>query len=776
MKQINLNGTWRLTYGPQQARYDHATPPANWPTIAAQVPGNAELDLVADGVLPDPSVGNNVYLLRQYETYEWWYTRQFEKPAASTNQRVNLVFEGLDCIADVWLNGVYLGHAANMLVPQRFDITEVLQIPTDARQCSLVVRIHSAVLEGRKSPPEALNSAFATNWESVSVRKAPHMYGWDIMPRVVTAGIWRSVYVEIQEPTRWQSVYWATLQANPSERTATLQVDWDFTTERLDIDDLRVRARIGTHSQEFPVLGTRGRARIALNDVNLWWPRGYGAPALYDAQLDLLDSQGQVLDTDKHRIGIRTIALDFTDVTTPEQPGEFVFVVNGQKVFVKGTNWVPLDAFHSRDIQHLLPAMQMIEDLNCNMIRCWGGNVYEDHAFFDQCDELGVMVWQDFAMACAIYPQTDEFAAVIRQEAEGIVSRLRNHPSLALWAGNNEIDEAYAWAGLSIDPNTDRLSREVLPAVVRRLDPFRAYLPSSPYRSPDFVRAQKANRGATQSCIQQPEQHLWGPRNDFKGPYYTQSLAHFASEIGYHGCPDRRSLEQFLDPEYVWPWQNNDQWLTHATRPLPAMTDFNYRIELMGKQIGVLFDQVPDNLDDYVLASQISQAEAKKFFIEWFRQGKWRRTGLLWWNLRDGWPIISDAIVDYYGRKKLAYEYIKRVQSVVCVICCEPVNGVHAIIAVNDSLVSAQGHACVTDVDSSEVLLDVDFAVPPNGRVEIGTLPQSFKQTVWLIDYFASDLPIRNHFLCGPRPFHLSDYRRWLSKLAIPPDVGPLHR
>jgi beta-mannosidase len=775
MKQINLNGTWRLTYGPQQSRYDHATPPPTWPTIPAQVPGNVELDLVADGVIPDPTVGNNVYLLREYETYEWWYSRQFEKPAFTSRQNVSLVFEGLDCIADVWLNGIYLGHAANMLIPQRFDITEALQIPSDTRVCTLTVRIHSAVIEGRKQPPEALNSAFSTNWESISVRKAPHMYGWDIMPRVVTAGLWRDVYLQVQEPTRWQSVYWATLQVDPSQRTATVQVDWDFATERLNIDDLRVQARIGTHTSEYPVVGTRGRARIALDDVNLWWPRGYGDPALYETQLDLIDSHGHVLDSIQGRIGIRTIALNFTDITTPEHPGEFVFVVNGQKVFVKGTNWVPLDAFHSRDRQHLLPAMQMIEDLNCNMIRCWGGNVYEDRAFFDKCDELGVMVWQDFAMACAIYPQTDDFAAVIRQEAEVIVTRLRNHPSLALWAGNNEIDEAYAWAGLSIDPNTDKLSREVLPAVVRRLDPFRAYLPSSPYRSPEFVRAQKEALNAGQSRIEQPEQHLWGPRNDFKGPYYTQSLAHFASEIGYHGCPDRRSLEQFLDPAYVWPWQNNDQWLTHATRPLPNMPDFNYRIELMGKQISVLFDQVPDNLHDYVLASQISQAEAKKFFIEWFRQGKWRRTGLLWWNLRDGWPIISDAIVDYYGRKKLAYEYIKRVQSVVCVICCEPTNGTHPIIAVNDSLIPAQGHARITDVDSGETLLDTDFTIPANGCVEIGLVAQSLKQTMWLIEWFTDELPMRSHFLCGARPFHLSDYRRWLSKLAVPSDVGPAH-
>jgi beta-mannosidase len=689
---------------------------------------------------------------------------------------VHLLFDGLDCIADVWLNGICIGHAANMLIPQRFDITDALHSMPERSDCTLIVRIHSAVLEGRKALAEPLNTALGTNWESLTVRKAPHMYGWDIMPRLVSAGLWRDVHLEVLEPTRWREVYWATLATDPGKRTATIQVDWDFVTARADVDELRVRVRVGTWTREYSVLGTHGRARLDLNDIDLWWPRGHGKSALYDAVLELLDGQGNVLDTHETRIGLRTVTLEYTDITTPENPGEFVFIVNGEKVFVKGTNWVPLDACHSRDRQHLSQAMNMIEDLNCNMIRCWGGNVYEDDAFFARCDELGVFVWQDFALACAIYPQTDEFAAVMRKEAESVVTRLRNHACMALWAGNNEIDETYAWSGLNVDPNTDRLSREVLPAVVRRLDPFRPYLPSSPYRSPEYMKVQQKINRTSEPYNAQPEQHLWGPRDDFKGPFYTQSLAHFASEIGYHGCPDPRSLQQFLDASCVWPWQDNDQWLTHATRPLPAMTDFNYRIKLMGKQIQVLFDEIPETLDDYALASQISQAEAKKFFIEWFRQAKWRRTGILWWNLLDGWPIISDAIVDFYGRKKLAYEYIKRVQTDVCIIVGEPVDGVHDVFAVNDTLSPAKGHVQIHDANTGAVVLDSDFSVPANGRCVVGNVKQATKQTMWLITGNSSSMPMRNHYLSGPRPFKLSDYKRWLKHLEISINTGPAMR
>ncbi len=439
-----------------------------------------------------------------------------------------------------------------------------------------------------------------------------------------------------------------------------------------------------------------------------------------------------------------------------------MFVVNGEKVFAKGSNWVPLDALHSRDPLHLAGAMAMIRDLNCNMVRCWGGNVYEDHAFFDECDASGIMVWQDFALACALYPQTDDFCTVMAHEAEVIIRRLRQHPSLALWAGNNENDGFYygGWLAAPLDPNTDRLSREVLREAVRWCDPYRDYLPSSPYMSPEVVAS-----GAPYKWM--PEDHLWGPRDDFKGPYYTGSPCHFVSEIGYHGCPCRASLERMMDADHLWPWQDNEQWLTHDVRPHRDMTNYNYRIALMGKQIAVLFAKAPDNLDDYILASQISQAEAKKFFIERFRSGKWRRTGILWWNLRDGWPIISDAIVDYYGGRKLAYEVIKRVQADVCAICGEPETGWHTLHVVNDTLQPAAGELTVRDLDSGTVLFAGSYQVEANGCAEAGAVPTAEKPAMWVLEWTHNDRRLCNHYLAGPRPFALDDFRRWLPALDL---------
>lgn len=771
MRKVDLNGEWQLSYRPQHQR-EVSLDRVDWnemSTVPALVPGNVELDLMRAGILPDLSVGNNIYLLREYETCEWWYRKRFTAPATPERHTAQLVFEGLDCLAQIWLNGVLVGETANMLIPHRLDVTSALR----AGENELVVRIRSAVLEGRERVPDPIESALPCGFESLAVRKAPHCYGWDIMPRLVSAGIWRDVYLQFLPPTRWRSVYWATTAVDPPRRAAVLFVDWDFLTDQHAIDDWQVRLRLSrqghtVHESVHPVFHTHGRARLHLQGVDLWYPRGYGEPALYEASAELLDGQGNVLDIHRCRLGIRTVELRRTDITTPEQPGEFVFVVNGEKVFAKGTNWVPLDALHSRDREHVRPTVQMLVDLNCNMVRCWGGNVYESEEFFDLCDEHGIMVWQDFALACAIYP--DEIIPALRVEAEEVVRRLRHHPCLVLWCGNNEIDHTYFWTGMGVDPNTDKISRQVLAEVVRRLDPFRPYLPSSPYVSEEVMR-----RGGDTNLT--PEQHLWGPRDDFKGPTYTRSLAHFVSEIGYHGCPDRRTLEQMMEPDYLWPWQDNEQWLTHATRPLPRMTDFNYRIPLMAKQIAVLFDAVPDNLDDFILASQISQAEALKFFIERWRQRKWRTTGILWWNLRDGWPIISDAIVDYYYRKKLAYLYVQRVQTDVCAMLSEPEAGLHSLIVVNDTLQPARGRVEVVDAESEQLLLAASYQVEPNGRAVVGAIPQTQQPALWLIQWREEGgREYLNHYLAGNRPFRLQQYREWLRFLQIPEDIGSVWR
>ncbi len=779
MTRLNLNGDWTLRHGAQQkraARMPSPEIPSDWHRLPARVPGNVELDLIRAGRLPaDLDRGQEIYRLRDLETQQWWYARTFELPDPVPAGRCELVLEGVDTLAAVWLNGGRIAQLENMLIPHRIDVAGRLRPGAN----ELVIGIDSPVLAARERVVEPGEWTVENNWDGLAIRKAAHGFGWDIMPRAVSAGLWRDVYLEWIPTTRFRSVYLATAAVEPDKNRARLVVRWDLETAIWPVDSWCVRlaatpATGGAPVLErlFPVLGSHGAAQCDVDGVALWWPRGSGEPRLYDVRLELVDENGRTQAEWHGRHGFRVVKLEKTDCTDCEGHGEFAFVVNGQKVFVRGTNWVPCDAFHSRDRDRWEETLDLVLDLNCNMVRCWGGNVYESDAFFRRCDETGLMVWQDFALACALYPQTPEFHDRMRREAEAIVPRLRNHPSLVLWAGNNEIDVFYTFAKPTCDPNEDdEISRQVLPSAVRRLDPWREYLPSSPYLSAALWRLGSPHD-------RRPEDHLWGPRDDFKSAFYLSSGAHFASEIGYHGCPARSSLERMMSPGRVWPWQDNEDWLTHAVRPQLRGTANNYRIALLANQVGVLFGAVPDNLDDFVFASQFSQAEALKFFIERFRIRKGRCSGLLWWNVRDGWPEISDAVVDYYGARKLAYGVIKRVQTDVCVMLDEPEGGWHAVVAVNDTL--REVRIQVTVGCGAADLFRTSATLAPNSRTTLGRVPQSEAPAFYRIVWEGDGARSRNHYLAGPRPFDLETCRKWYESEGLGADVagsrGAAHR
>jgi Beta-galactosidase/beta-glucuronidase len=503
--------------------------------------------------------------------------------------------------------------------------------------------------------------------------------------------------------------------------------------------------------------------------VDFWWPRGYGEPALYDAEVQLVSETGNLLSTDSCRVGVRTVQLDMTDMNDmPDNPGRFCFVVNGERLFIRGTNWVPLDALHSRDTSLLDDAVQLMVDANCNMVRCWGGNVYEDHRFFDLCDENGIMVWQDFAMGCTFYPQREDFVKAIEQEAIAVVTKLRNHPSLALWSGNNEDDVVLRWTliNFNINPNRDVISRKILPQVIYEMDPTRAFLPSSPYYSQAVY-----DRGSHDDLL--PENHLWGPRGYYKDNFYTQAKARFVSEIGYHGCPNRTSLERMFTEECVNPWLDgqvglwNDEWMTKAVRIFPHAPKQGGRNDLMTNQVKILFGSVPKDLDDFIMASQSVQAEAIKYFVEMWRGDKPDKSGIIWWNIRDGWPVLSDAVVDYYNSKKLAYYFLKNVQGNVCVFINDAKDGKYPLVGVNDTRQPSKGSVEITDVATGNILYKGDFSIDANGRTLISALPEIQGQGILLIRCKIDGKDYSNHYLYGEPPFKFDEYKKLLEKTEI---------
>ncbi len=668
---FDLCGTWTMFYAEnrnvKKIKEDITTTADAkrliYSAVEGTVPGNFELDLHRAGLIGDPYFGMNTLEMQKLENLHLWYCRTFTYHGTA-DENTFLRFEGIDTVAEIYLNGKLLQKVSNMFLTYEIPVPDLIDGEND-----LVVHILPATIAVREHALPVSANALKYNYESLYIRKAASMYGWDIMPRIVSAGIWRPVSLIQKKADRIDDVFIYPLRVN--ENHATLSVFYNLTVDKDFLHDftIRVKGTCGesTFSGEREILHTSQRIDVYVDRPKLWWPKNAGEANLYDVTIELLYC-GQVVDTHTMRTGIRTVELSRTSTTDRDGNGDFCFIINGKRVFAMGTNWVPLDAFHSNDAGRIQPAIDMAVDIGCNIIRLWGGNVYENQKFFDLCDEHGIMVWQDFGMGCAAYPQEQKFLDMMAPEIEFVIKQCRNHPSLVLWAGDNECDFAFSWAGTRRDPNDNVITRKLIPDLLRIHDFTRPYLPSSPYMDEYAYKT-----GAPIS-----EDHLWGPRDYFKGDYYKNTVCHFASETGYHGCPSPKSLETFMTKETLWPIFDENgvpgkEWLVHAACMRADMSDpYAYRIGLMANQVKTLFGDMPDNLDDFALMSQISQAEAKKYFIERFRITRGRRNGIIWWNLVDGWPQISDAIVDYNYCKKLAYHYIKRAQQPVVLAFDEP--------------------------------------------------------------------------------------------------------
>ena len=738
MKTISLNGKWSLT------GRDKTVENGEILSLTATVPGCAQLDLSDAGILPsDLYMGENIKETERFEKYEWWYERTFTCPDVKKN--VYLVFEGVDCLAEYYLNGVMIGKSENSFISHEFRIDEWL---TDGEN-TLTVHIKSATAFAN-SMDYPIRTLFSINADGAYLRKPPHSFGWDIMPRAVTAGLWRGVRLECRDEIYFTQSYVFTAP-NECNFFYTLATDlYDVSGVEVELEcasgDSRVKKRV-TVRKKFD------RFSFTVDDPKLWFPYGYGDANMYDGYARIYRG-GELVHEREISFGIRDVVLERRDPDGFDN-GQFRFLINGVEIMCKGSNWVPLDAFHCRDAERYDEALALVKDIGCNVLRCWGGNVYEDHKFFDFCDRNGIMVWQDFAMACGEYPHTEEFMANIKNEVVSVVRKLRQHPSLILWAGDNEVDACFPM----YDPNKNILTRSLIADCVRDNDLYRPYLPSSPFIS---EKMHAAGFGSQHMGSRIVEEHIWGPRDYFKSDFYRSNSAHFVSETGYHGCPSLESIKKFITPECVWPYANNPEWILHSS----DQKGCDYRVMLMEKQVRQLFGDVPSDPEDYIIASQISQAEAKKYFIERMRVARPDKTGIIWWNLLDGWPQMSDAVVDYYFEKKLAYSYIKRSQAPFTVAADELNNWRLPIYACNDTLAEKSGHLTVRDAFTDEVIHECYFLAKANTSTLIAELPLYYSDRRYLIfEWEANGENGYNHYVCGYPPFSLAEYKEFIKKL-----------
>ena len=727
-------------------------------SIPASVPGNFELDMQKAGLIKDPFYGKNTLDIQKLENRHLWYCVNFDY-AGTDPDRAYLIFDGIDTFADVYLNGNIIGSADNMFITYEFKAEGIKKGTNE-----LVVHIKPTVIEARKYNFDMdvfMHQKY--NAASLSVRKAAHSFGWDIMPRIVSGGIWRNCRLAEKKSDYIEDIYLSTSEISDNKAyicgNFSTVIDGDYSTEY----SLCIEGVCGDSKFSFcrdKLWHNNGIILFSIDNPMLWWVRDMGKQNLYKVTATLYHGK-EIADTFEFDFGIRTVKLVKSDTTDSDGNGEFCFYVNGERVYIRGTNWVQLDAFHSRDCERQKKALDMLFDVNCNAVRCWGGSVYEDHSFFKFCDEKGILVWQDFAMGCATYPQNDDFLRVMQKEAEFIVKKLRRHPSLALWAGDNECDETSAyWTQIKRDPNKNKITRKIIPDVLERLDPFREYLPSSPYIS------EKAWLKGDRDGL--PENHLWGPRDYYKSDFYTKSSPHFASEIGYHGCPSVESVKKFISPEKLWPWQDNDEWRVHAScMEIDVRGPYDYRIPLMAAQAKTLFGKDFEDLETFSLASQLSQAEADKFFVENFRTQKWRRTGLIWWNLIDGWPQFSDAVVDYYYDKKIAYDFIKRSQEPVVLMMKEPKDGFLTLTAANEFLRDIQIKYRVTDMTDKSVAAESAAVIKSNSTTELCKIPYDNNCRFYIMEWEYDGKKYKNHYISGTVPYDFERYTAWLREAGL---------
>ncbi|GAC35067.1 beta-mannosidase [Paraglaciecola polaris] len=642
MTTLALNGQWQFCQADEQ----------QW--RSATVPGCNFTDLLAHQLIDDPFVQDNESHLQWIEKKDWHYRRAFNITAAQlAHSEVKLVALGLDTFCDIYLNGQPLASGQNMFVGQHLACRSLLIVG----QNEIEVRFRSPMNEVY---PQFVANGFTYPAEndksdeklSVFCRKAPCHFGWDWGPKFVTSGIWRDIYLAFIDTLEIKDVHF--VQQSLSAERAQFRFDLDVSAMADFSGQVRVtcaQAPQLNQTQSINVLAASAGQTISLDfsltDPQRWWPNGVGDAFIYDFNFELITDE-KVLAEHSLAIGLREIEV----VNQTDDMGEsFYFKVNGHPVFMKGSNYIPDDSFiHRVTAERHQQLFDGVVAGNMNMLRVWGGGIYQDDKFYELADRNGILIWQDFMFACTLYPANEAFLHNVKQEAEYNVKRLRNHPCIAMWCGNNEVDmaiEKWQWAEKFAysDELYTRLKQDYmslfddcLPSVVSELDSQRFYLRSSPIGFWENDEDNKANH------------HYWGVWHG-EEPFseYKKRIPRFMSEYGFQSFPIAESTHRFTRPE--------DRELestvmqVHQKHPRGNKLIRSYMDEEFNP---------PKDFEQLLYLSQVQQALGLKMAFEAHRAAMPFCMGTLYWQLNDTWPAASWSGIDYYGRWKALHYQAKR--------------------------------------------------------------------------------------------------------------------
>lgn len=614
--------------------------------LKATVPGTVHTDLMAHKLIPDPFLDENEKKVQWIENEDWEYQSTFrftDKEWKNLNKF--LVFEGLDTFSEIHINGVPVTKTINMFGQEVVSLQDILREGDNF----ISIRFTSSVIEGKKLAKE-IPFQLPESPRSL-VRKAQYQFGWDWGPRLVTAGIWKDVKLITWDEAKIENI--RVEQKSITTKKADLVFHTEIDVDQVVEDDLE-KLQVSINGKIYKNLKLKRELNkisfpFEIKNPKLWQPNGVGKPEIYDFKISVIN-KGKTIDSKTERIGLRTIEL----IQEKDQKGKsFYFKVNGKPLYIKGSNWIPADSFLPRitkEKYHKLIADA--REANMNMIRVWGGGIYEDDEFYKACDENGILVWQDFAFAGSFYPSDENFQENVANEVKNQVKRLQNHPSLALWCGNNEVDEAIVnWGyqkqfkyskadSLQVWKDYKMIFHDLIPKTLHEISPNAIYWPSSP--SIGWGHKESLTEG---------DSHYWGVwwgEQPFE--IYNEKVPRFASEYGFQGMPSLEATKAMFSgkPEFDL---KNPIIQAHQKHPRGW--------EIINKYMERDY-KVPTDFVQYNYVSQLLQARGMQIAIEAHRRNKPYNMGTLIWQLNDCWPVVSWSAIDYLGNWKALHYQTKR--------------------------------------------------------------------------------------------------------------------
>ena len=715
---------------------------ADW--YGATVPGCVHLDLLYNDLIPEPFYGTNEKDIQWVSDKDWVYRLIFHPdPELLKRDEILLTFHGLDTYAKVFLNGDKIIEANNMFHPWSADVTAQLENGENELLVHFASPINKVLpsLESKDYILPADNDQIKNT--SPYTRKAPYHYGWDWGPSFATSGIWRSV--ELVGKGTWYIESAHISQEKISRQRAELSLEMCVESSTNTNAELTIADdRSGTDIVKTIPL-TEGKNRLAqsivINDPDLWWPVGHGEQNLYEFQIELRSEDCQ------HKLTKRAGLRDFKVQQKEDKQGtSFAFIVNGKPIFSKGANWIPADSFTTRlekeDYRRLLISAVKA---NMNTLRVWGGGIYEADEFYDLCDEMGILVWQDFMFACSLYPGNKEFLDSVEKEARYQVDRLKDHPSIILWCGNNEIAWAWHnWGWKEKYPETvysqdyNKLFHELLPNVCRELDPSRFYWPSSPGDG-DSLPVTGQNYGSGDNHFWD----VWHGGKDFQA--FDDNIGRFMSEFGMQSFPDLKTVDSFCENKDKD--LDSDVMKSHQKASLGNGNVVKY--------VEMYFPK-PKDLDSFVVTTQMMAGQAIKSAVEAHRRSMPYCMGSLYWQLNDCWPVASWSSLDYDGNWKALHYYAREFFSPVLISVLEKDDNIY-IFVVNDGESFEQAELEVKLVRFDGELVNsekVEITIPANASSEVYKIATS----MLLKDADSDNVLLRSSVTFNSKTISSNDY------------------